>query len=55
MYLQTTNSKPPGPIIMIDQSEIVSYSQVQLEVLNCVAPFTRHSKLHECGAEIPIF
>ncbi len=25
----TTNSKPPGPIIVIDQSEILSRSQVQ--------------------------
>jgi hypothetical protein len=25
----TTNSKPPGPIIMIDQSEILSRNQVQ--------------------------
>jgi hypothetical protein len=25
----TTNSKPPGPIIIIDQSEILSRSQVQ--------------------------
>jgi hypothetical protein len=52
----TANSKPPGPIIMIDQSEILSCSQVQflqyfLEVQNCVAPFTSHDKLHEFGAE----
>jgi hypothetical protein len=54
----TTNSKPPGPIIVIDQSEILSRSQVQfillhsfLEVHNCVAPFTSHSKLREFGAE----
>jgi hypothetical protein len=29
----TTNSKPPGPIIMIDQSEILSRSQVQFITL----------------------
>ncbi len=29
----TTNSKPPGPIIMIDQSEILSSSQVQFITL----------------------
>jgi hypothetical protein len=28
-----TNSKPPGPIIMIDQSEILSRSQVQFITL----------------------
>jgi hypothetical protein len=31
--LGTTNSKPPGPIIMIDQSEILSRSQVQFITL----------------------
>jgi len=57
----TTNSKPHGPIIMIDQSEILSHSQVQfitlffLEVHNYVAPFTSHGKLHEFGAEKLIF
>jgi len=55
----TTNSKPPGPIIMIDQSEILSRSQVQFitpyfEVHNCVVPFTSHCKLHEFDAEKPI-
>ncbi len=54
----TTNSKPPGPIIVIDQSEILSRSQYLLhsffEVHNCVAPFTSHRKLHEFGAEKPI-
>jgi hypothetical protein len=55
----TTNSKPPGPIIIIDQSEILSHSQVQFitlfwEVDNCVAPFTSHGKVHEFGAEKPI-
>jgi len=45
---------------MTDQSEILSRSQVQfitlffLEVHNCIAPFTRHGKLHELGAEKPI-
>jgi hypothetical protein len=44
---------------MIDQSEILSHSQVQfitifLEVHNYVAPFTSHCKLDEFGAEKPI-
>jgi hypothetical protein len=39
IYVGTTNSKSLGQIIMIDQSEILSRSQVQLEVDNCVAPF----------------
>jgi hypothetical protein len=30
---RTANSKPPGPIIMIDQSEIPSCSQVQFITL----------------------
>jgi hypothetical protein len=29
----TTSSEPPGPIIMIDQSEILSRSQVQFITL----------------------
>jgi len=29
----TTNSKPPGPIIVIDKSEILSRSQVQFITL----------------------
>ncbi len=33
IYVVTTNSKPPGPIIMIDQSEILSRSQVQIFTL----------------------
>jgi hypothetical protein len=37
---------------MINQSEILSHSQVQVH--NCVVPFTSHSKLHEFGAEKPI-
>jgi hypothetical protein len=39
----TTNSKPLGPITMIDQSEILSR-----------VPFTSHGKLHEFGPEKPI-
>jgi len=55
----TTNSKPPGPTIMIDQSEILSRSQVQfitlfLELHNCVAPLTNRGKLPKFGAEKPI-
>jgi hypothetical protein len=55
----TTNSKPPGPIITIDQSEILSRSQVQfihsfLEVHNCVALLPSTAKLQEFGAEKPI-
>jgi hypothetical protein len=55
----TTNSKPPGPIIVINQSKILSRSQVQFihsfwEVHNCVAPSTSHGKLYEFGAEKPI-
>jgi hypothetical protein len=47
-------------MILIDQSEILSPSQVQiyytlyLEVHNCVAPFTSPGKVHEFGAEKPI-
>jgi len=33
IYVGTTNSKPLGPIIMIDQSEILSCSQVQFITL----------------------
>jgi hypothetical protein len=43
---------------MINQSEILSRSQVQLitlEVHNCVAPFTSHGKLKEFGPVQPIF
>jgi hypothetical protein len=29
----TTNSKPPGPMIMINQSEILSRNQVQIMTL----------------------
>ncbi len=54
----SNTSKLPGPIIMIDQSEILSRGQVQfitlMKVHNYVAPFTSHDKLHEFGAEKPI-
>jgi hypothetical protein len=59
----TTNSKPPGVIIMINQSEILIQNEVQfitnllhsfLEAHNCIAPFTSHGKLHGFGAENPI-
>jgi len=33
MYVGTTKSKQPGPIIMIDQSEILSRIQVQFITL----------------------
>jgi hypothetical protein len=44
---------------MIDQSEILSHSQVQFITLffggaQCLGPFTSHSKLHEFGTEKPI-
>jgi hypothetical protein len=32
-YTWRTTSKPPGPIIMIDQSETLSHSQVQFITL----------------------
>ncbi len=56
MYIITSNSKPPGPIILIDQSEIVrsNFLHSSLEVHNCVAPFTSHGTVHEFGAEKPI-
>jgi len=49
----TTNSKPPGPIIMIDQSKILSRNRVQFITLffGGAQPFTSHDKLHEFGAE----
>jgi hypothetical protein len=58
MYAGTTYSKPPGPIIMIDQSEILSCPNLLhsfLEVHKCVVPFSSHGKLHEFAAEKPIF
>jgi hypothetical protein len=53
------NSKPPGPIIMIDNQKYWAPVRSNLlhsflEVHNCVAPFTSHGKLHEFGAEKPI-
>jgi hypothetical protein len=51
----TPYSKPPGPIIMIDQSEILSCSWVQfITFFFGGLPFTSHCKLHEFGAEKPI-
>jgi hypothetical protein len=55
----TTNSKQPGPIIMIDQSEILSRSQVQFITLFCGGvqlcyAFYQPHKLHEFGAKKPI-
>jgi hypothetical protein len=43
----TTNSKPPGPIIMIDQSEMLIRNQITLfYAVNTVAvPFTSHGKM----------
>ncbi len=45
----SNTSKPPGPIIMIDQSEILIRGQFNL--LHYVASFTSHDKLHVFGAE----
>jgi hypothetical protein len=55
----TTNSKPPGPIIIIDQSEILSRSHIQFSTLffggaQLCCAFYQHSKLHDFGAENPI-
>jgi hypothetical protein len=55
----TTNSKPPGPIITIDQLKILNRSGVQFITLffggaQLVAPFSSHGNLHEFGAEKPI-
>jgi hypothetical protein len=57
----TTNSKPPRPIIMIDQSEILSCSHVQFITLFfgstqlCCAFYQPwQAALHEFGAEKPI-
>jgi hypothetical protein len=54
----TTYSKLPGPIIMIDQLEILSLRSNLLhsflELHNSVAPFTSHSKVNKFGAENPI-
>jgi hypothetical protein len=51
----TTNSKPPGPIIMIHQSEALRSSQVLFITLfcsgaqRCFGPFTSHGKLYNCA------
>jgi len=55
----TTNSKPPGPIIVIDQDKNWAAVRCNLlhsfwDVHNCVAPFTSQGMLHEFGAEKPI-
>jgi hypothetical protein len=50
----TINSKPLGPIIMIDQSELLGRSNSFLEVQNFVTSFTSHGTLHAFGAEKPI-
>jgi hypothetical protein len=55
----TTNSKPPGPIIMINQSEVLNRSHVQFITLffggaQLCCAFTSHSKLHAFGAKKPI-
>jgi hypothetical protein len=52
-----THNKPPGPIIMIDQSKILSRSQVQLITLFFGGPqlCCAFYHLHEFGAEKPIF
>ncbi len=49
----TTYSKPPGPIIIIHRSKILSGSQVQFITLfwRCVAPFSSHGKHQKFGAE----
>jgi hypothetical protein len=50
----TTNSKSPAPIIMIDQSEVLSRSQVQFITLFVGGAQLRHLKLDEISAEKPI-
>jgi hypothetical protein len=57
MYVGTADSKPSRPIIMINQSEILSRSQVQFITLFFggaqllrLLPATA-SKLHEFGAD----
>jgi len=55
-YTWELNSKTLAPIIMIDQSKILRSDLLHsfLEVLNCVARFTAHGKLHKFGAKKPI-
>jgi hypothetical protein len=61
IYVGTTNSKPPGPIIMINQTEILSRSQVQnllyyfCEVHNVLCPLPATASCTNFGAEKPIF
>jgi hypothetical protein len=54
----TTNSKPRGPIVMFDELEILSLSQVQFITLifggAVLCPFTSHGKVHEFGTKKPI-
>jgi hypothetical protein len=55
----TTDSKPPGPIIVIDQSQILSHSQVQFITLllgggQLCSAFTSHGKVYKFGAEKPV-
>ncbi len=58
----TTNSKPHGPTIMIDQSETLSSSQIIFSTLfsaTCTAvfasPFTSHCRLCNCAAPKPFW
>jgi len=52
IYVGTTNSKPPGPIIMIDQSEeILSRSQVQSITL-CFGGAQKCNRSSECDWKI---
>jgi hypothetical protein len=60
IHVGTTNRKPPGPISVIDQSEILTRSQVQFITISSGAAqlcwaITSHCTLHEFGAEKPIF
>jgi hypothetical protein len=59
MYVGTTNSKPPGPIIMIDQSETDTklgpiYYTLFWRCTTVLRLLPAQGKLHECGAEKPI-
>jgi hypothetical protein len=58
----TTNSKPHGPIFMIDQSETLSSSQIIFSTLfsaMCTtvfaSPFTSHCRLCNCAAPKPFW
>ncbi len=55
----TTNSKPPGPIIVIDQSEILSRSQMQCTTLflggaQLCCPFHEPRQAAQIWCRIPI-